>query len=116
MKVLLIQPAVRVDVDPCDIPAGIAIVVDNEQKVIGTITDGDLRRALLTNENFDFTAKDIMVKDPILFPQEYSYQQILKAIPSELEKRNRKSRAFLGEIIKIDDEGCPVRVLNYHHL
>jgi len=26
MKVLLIQPAVRVDVDPCDIPAGIAIL------------------------------------------------------------------------------------------
>ena len=26
MKVLLIQPPVRVDIDPCDIPAGIAIL------------------------------------------------------------------------------------------
>jgi nucleotide sugar dehydrogenase len=99
-----------------NIPAGIAIVIDNKQRVIGTITDGDLRRALLTNENFDFSAKDIMAKDPILFPKEYSYQQILEAIPSELEKRDRKSRGFLGKIIKIDYDGRPTGIFNYHHL
>ena len=99
-----------------NIPAGIAIVVDDKQRVIGTITDGDLRRALLKNGNLDFLAKDIMAKNPILFPTEYSYQQILEAIPSELEKRDRKSRRFLGKIIKIDYDGRPTGIFNYHHL
>jgi len=44
---------------------GLSIVMDGE-KIVGIITDGDLRRALQSNEKsrFEFTAKEIMTKNP----------------------------------------------------
>ncbi len=44
---------------------GLCVVYDND-KIIGIITDGDLRRALRSSNKsrFDFIAKEIMTKDP----------------------------------------------------
>jgi arabinose-5-phosphate isomerase len=44
---------------------GVAVVVDEQQRVIGIISDGDLRRALNKYENvFNLEAEDIMTKNP----------------------------------------------------
>lgn len=44
---------------------GVAVVVDKQQRVIGVISDGDLRRALNKYENvFERKAEDIMTKNP----------------------------------------------------
>lgn len=39
---------------------GIALVVDNEQHLIGIVTDGDIRRAILTGVNLDFPVKSLL--------------------------------------------------------
>jgi dTDP-glucose pyrophosphorylase len=39
---------------------GIALVVDDEQRLLGTITDGDVRRAMLTNINLDSPASVLL--------------------------------------------------------
>ena len=47
---------------------GVTFVKNKNSKVIGLITDGDLRRALLDNSQIEWgklKAKDIMTKDPI---------------------------------------------------
>jgi arabinose-5-phosphate isomerase len=47
---------------------GVTAVVDQD-KVIGIITDGDIRRMLNDRDSFaDLTAKDIMTKNPKLIP------------------------------------------------
>lgn len=44
---------------------GITAVLDLEEKLVGVITDGDLRRMLYENESFqDLKAEDIMTKNP----------------------------------------------------
>jgi arabinose-5-phosphate isomerase len=46
---------------------GLAIVCDSEQKILGIITDGDLRRALENSKEeifFSLSATDIMTKNP----------------------------------------------------
>ncbi len=44
---------------------GVAVVVDKQRRVIGVISDGDLRRALNRYENvFELKAEDIMTKNP----------------------------------------------------
>ncbi len=40
----------------------IALVIDNENKLIGTITDGDIRRSLLQGNSLDSKAKEVMNK------------------------------------------------------
>lgn len=50
---------------------GMTAVVDNENSVIGIITDGDLRRMLQKDLNFDhITAIEIMTQDPKLVNRE----------------------------------------------
>jgi arabinose-5-phosphate isomerase len=47
---------------------GVTAVVENE-KVIGIITDGDIRRMLNENDTFKhLTAKDIMTRNPKMIP------------------------------------------------
>ena len=45
---------------------GLVVVVENDSEIIGIITDGDIRRAMNTDENnfFSLNANDIMSKNP----------------------------------------------------
>ena len=55
---------------------GLCVVYDKE-RIAGVITDGDLRRALLQSEKsrFDFTAQEIMTKNPkFTTPEEMAYK------------------------------------------
>ena len=49
---------------------GIAAVVDDNGKIIGAITDGDIRRALLKKDNsvFDMSVNELMSKNPKVIP------------------------------------------------
>jgi nucleotide sugar dehydrogenase len=98
------------------LPAGIALVVDGDGRLQGTITDGDVRRALLRTESMDQRADAIMRRDPICFAEGTSFQRILELLPAELEKRSRPDRRFLGKIVLVDAERRPTRVLDYHQL
>lgn len=99
-----------------NVPGGILLVVDDSGALMGTVTDGDIRRALIKIERLDLKAADIMVSNPITFPEHFTIQQILEQLVVELEKRNRKSTRFLSKIILVNDQHCPVRVLDYHQL
>lgn len=99
-----------------DVPGGIILIVDEQGRIIGTVTDGDIRRAILRNNSLEIRGEEIMTKDPIVFPDDYSIGEILDAIVPELEKRKRKSARFLSKIILVDDERRPARVLDYHQL
>ena len=41
-----------------------ALVIDEERRLLGVVTDGDVRRALLRGEGHDVLVKDIMNKTP----------------------------------------------------
>ena len=57
-----------------------------------------------------------MTRDPVVFNQRMSFQQILLSIAGELRRRKRSAQKFLGKIVLVDDDQRPVRVLDYHHL
>jgi len=44
---------------------GIVLIVDKNRKLCGILTDGDIRRALLTGNNFKTPVKTIMITNPI---------------------------------------------------
>ena len=85
------------------LPKGLAIVVNPTGKLIGTVTDGDIRRAIITNGEMHRPAKEIMQKEPIFFAENLSIQDILQQLPKELERRGRKSKQFLGKIVIVDE-------------
>ena len=44
----------------------VLLVVDDKQKLLGIITDGDVRRALLENISFDTPVSSIMARNPVV--------------------------------------------------
>ena len=61
-------------------PHKIALVLDEEMKLLGTITDGDVRRALLKHVSLDARATNIMNTDPAVATIPYSKQNILSLL------------------------------------
>lgn len=98
------------------LPAGIALVVNEKEQLIGTITEGDIRRGILKFKTMDLNASQLMQQNPICFQEGMSITEILEQIPLELEKRNRQSKRYLGKIVIVDNKQNPTRVLDYHQL
>lgn len=82
-------------------PHKIALVVDDEQRLLGTVTDGDVRRALLAGDTVDTPAADIMYRTPIVAPV---------GGPLDEAARQAEQRA-IREVPLIDDDG---RVVDIH--
>ena len=102
--------------DRKSLPKGLAIVVDASGKLMGTVTDGDVRRAIITHEDMHQPAGAIMQKKPIFFAENLSIKEILEQLPKELERRGRKSKQFLGKIVIVDEAERPTKVVEYHQL
>ncbi|MCE8027082.1 CBS domain-containing protein [Halomonas daqingensis] len=55
----------------------IALVVDRQRRLIGTVTDGDVRRALLNNNNLDIKVSSIMCRQPQVAHRDWSKARML---------------------------------------
>jgi len=65
----------------------IALVVDDENRLIGTITDGDIRRGLLNNISLDDSVESIIFKTPTVATISDTKEEILKkALPKKLHQ------------------------------
>ncbi|MGL5255766.1 MAG: nucleotidyltransferase family protein [Proteocatella sp.] len=61
----------------------IAVVVDKKNKLLGIVTDGDIRRAILNNNPLDVYISEIMVKNPITVYNGTSRMAILAKLQNE---------------------------------
>lgn len=55
---------------------GIVVVVDKNKRLIGTVTDGDIRRALLRGANLSESILNVMHSNPITAPDNISRDQL----------------------------------------
>jgi dTDP-glucose pyrophosphorylase len=56
----------------------LALVVDEENHLLGTVTDGDIRRALINEKSLDTLVSDIMFKTPTTVPANTARAKVLK--------------------------------------
>lgn len=86
---------------------GAVCVVDEEERLAGFLTDGDIRRQLLTNDNLgQVPIVDVMTRSPLTVSPDLPLSQALVL----LEKRKK---AFLTAPVVVDEERC-VGLLRLH--
>ena len=78
----------------------IAFVVDEHKRLIGTVTDGDIRRALLRGESLDTPVKKIMFRDFCALPVNATEEEALALMRLKT----------LHQIPVIDEQGHLVRL------
>lgn len=64
-----------------------AVVVDEEQHLLGTVTDGDIRRGILRGEGLDVTITSIMNPDPISARRGKKYHKYKQLMKSKMLKQ-----------------------------
>ena len=79
----------------------IALVVDAEQKLIGTVTDGDIRRGLLRGETLESLAERVMHREFRFVREGVQDQDVLAMMRREV----------LHQIPMLDSEGRVVRLI-----
>jgi CBS-domain-containing membrane protein len=97
----------------------IAFVVDENKCLIGTITDGDIRRALLRGESLDAPVEKIMFRNFRALPASATEEEALALMRREtlhqipaLDEQGRVVRLFLlEELIKPKKRPNPVVIM-----
>lgn len=86
---------------------GITSVVDERGRVVGVITDGDLRRLLEREKDiFSFTAEEVMTTNP----------KIIDKGALAVEAANRMEHYGITALIVVDDKKRPIGIVHLHDL
>lgn len=84
---------------------GMTTVIDENENLLGIITDGDIRRLIANQNFFDKTADEIMTKNPMTIAQD--------ALAAEaLAKLNATKRT----VIIITEQDKPIGIIHIHDL
>jgi len=85
---------------------GITVVLD-DKKIVGVITDGDLRRMLLNNDSFQhLLAKDIASMNPKTINKDEKAREALTIL-----RQNS-----IGQLVVVDDENNYYGILDIHSI
>jgi len=84
--------------------SGIAIVVDAENHLLGVVTDGDIRSAILHKISLDEKVSAIMTKDPITVASHANLMHMYQEAMELLKGRTRMLDRAAGKILVIDEE------------
>lgn len=99
------------------LPGGIALAVDEKERLLGVVTDGDIRRAFLSGYKMEDKIEEILIKDPIVFQEEQSFKEILVEIPKRArEKQRYREKGIVEKIIIINKEGKVVNLMDFYDL
>lgn len=97
-------------------PSGIALIVDNNNALLGVVTDGDIRRALVKHVDIDAPIREIMIRNPITIPKGLTELEMLELVIKEAKALSRLSSDTVGQVIVVDGQGRVDDVLSLYEL
>jgi len=97
-------------------PTGIALVVDNSTKLLGIVTDGDIRRSLVNNVSIDAPVKSIMTRDPITVTDGLAESEMVELVVKKVKDRGSTKYARVNHIVVVDKEGVVSDTIHFFEL
>src|SRR3989344_5827195 len=71
-----------------NLPAGIVVVTDQQKKVLGIVTNGDLRRGLSRDMTLDDSVSGVMNKNPFLIEGPISDREMLSHAMDKIKQES----------------------------
>ncbi len=106
------DPLKRVVISMTRRPLGAACIVDNDGRLLGIITDGDLRRALETHDDIrTLSAADVMTKTPVTVCPDTRLHEALRLMEA------RQSQISVLPVVDPESHRCLgiLRLHDIHH-
>jgi nucleotide sugar dehydrogenase len=101
------------------LPSGIALIANEEKQLLGIVTDGDIRRAIIRGIDINNKISEIMVKDPITVLSSMNPNSMLKVINNQVSKAIKKKRLHqrkVDKIVVVDKDNKIVDVLTFFEI
>lgn len=84
------------------LPAGIALVVGEDGRLLGVLTDGDLRKALLAGNEIQTPVTEVMTKTPVVIEETMPPEEVLDEIRRQIRESGRIRT--IKHAVLLDDE------------
>ncbi|MBU1131460.1 nucleotide sugar dehydrogenase [Patescibacteria group bacterium] len=96
-----------------DAPGHIALAVDKKNRLIGILTDGDIRRALLSGMHINDSVEGIINRNPVTFNMDLTPEEILIQATEEIKKRSKRN---VEVIVLVDEKNQPHDIFTFFEL
>ncbi|MEK7608997.1 MAG: nucleotide sugar dehydrogenase, partial [Patescibacteria group bacterium] len=97
------------------VPAGIILITDESQRLLGIATDGDIRRALSAGVNLSTPIGKIMNRQPFLIEGQKSSNEIISLVTEKI-KREKWHKDRLSKVIIVDKKKRVVDLVSFYDL
>ena len=101
------------------LPTGMILVTGNNQKLLGIVTDGDIRRALSKGASLDSPISKVMNKDPFVVEGIQTSAEILSWITNKSKEENwnkNRLKNRLNKIVLVDKEKKVLDLVSFYDL
>lgn len=92
---------------------GLALILDESNKLLGILTDGDLRRAYAKGVDFFSPVSTIMVKDPITIPASMPSTRVISEIYRRVREAGRHSSESIRHVLLVDKDNILMDVVDF---
>lgn len=99
-----------------EVATGIALATGKNNKLIGIVTDGDIRRALLRGININEKVEKILNRNPIVFSKDLTPDEIMNIAIEDIKNKDPKRYRKLNTIIVVDEQHRPYDVFSFFEL
>ena len=97
------------------LPSGIAIISNRSNKLLGVVTDGDIRRAMLKGTSLSSQVKSVMNVNPIFVNRNQNFINQITDLESLLSK-SKKSKTNFTNVIVVDNNHRIFDVIDLNEL
>lgn len=98
------------------LPAGITLVADKKNRLVGTVTDGDIRKALVKGMALTAPVKNIMARNPIAVPEHLSTEEMIAMVIRKVRESGRIRDFKVDKIIVTDGRNQAVDIIEFYEL
>jgi nucleotide sugar dehydrogenase len=96
--------------------SGIALVVDPERRLLGVVTDGDIRSAILHGSSLDSEVLTIMTSNPIAVTNQSSPIKMYEKVMEMIKGSTRMLDRGAGKVVVVDDGRHVVDIVSFLNL
>jgi len=92
---------------------GLAVVLDEDDILLGIMTDGDIRRTYSRNIDFSQPVSELMTRNPVTIPatilENYVASEVIKCV--QLDGRHQSE--WVRHVLIVDERGRLVKIVDF---
>ena len=95
---------------------GLAVVLDDDLRVMGVLNSGDVLRLLASDADLSRPTKTVMIRDPIAVRPNLPPDEIISDVFRQIRATRRLTRESVAHVLVVDERGRLTNVINFAEL